>query len=147
MKMNHDANIAKDQFKKCNFFLSLLKGEDMEGWVNIQDDWLESVSVDQSIIPWQMNEWEVMEKEFKKAFIDYAAHKKANNKLWKLKMEKGNVDAYIARFQQLAHQGGHSIDELEILQRFAMGLPQNLVDKCYELHDPDTFEQWVMSAQ
>jgi hypothetical protein len=62
-------------------------------------------------------------------------------------MEKGNMDAYIAKFQQLAHQGGHSIDESEILRRFAMGLPRNLADKCYDLHDPDTFEQWVMSAQ
>jgi hypothetical protein len=81
MRMNHDADIAKDPFKKCNFFLSLIEGEDTEGWVNIQDDWLESVSLDSSIIPWRMNEWEVMEKEFKKAFIDYAAHEKANSEL------------------------------------------------------------------
>jgi hypothetical protein len=116
MRMNYNTDIAKDPFKKCNFFLSLLEGEDMEGWVNIQDDWLESVSIDSSIIPWHMNKWEVMEKEFKKAFVDYAAHKKANSKLRQLKMEKGNVDVYIARFQQLAHQGGQASTNLKFFE-------------------------------
>ena len=58
---------------------------------------------DSSLLPWQMNEWQVMEKEFKKAFIDYARHKKANDKLRKLKMKDRNIDAYIAQFTQLAH--------------------------------------------
>jgi hypothetical protein len=38
----------------------------------------------------------VMEAEFKKAFIDYAEHERANDELRKLRMKDGNVDAYIA---------------------------------------------------
>ena len=53
---------------------------------------------DPSLLPWQMNKWQVMEREFKKAFVDYARHEKANNKLRKLKMKDGNINAYIAHF-------------------------------------------------
>ena len=81
MCMNRDAEIAHDSFKKCNYFLSLFEGMDTEGWVELQDKWLEDVMEDSSLLLWQMNEWQVMEREFKKAFMDYARHEKANDKL------------------------------------------------------------------
>ena len=96
MCMNRDVEIACDSFKKCNYFLSLFEGTDTKGWVELQDKWLEDVMKDLSLLPWQMNEWQVMEKEFKKAFVDYARHEKANDELRKLKMKDGNIDAYIA---------------------------------------------------
>jgi hypothetical protein len=65
-----------------------------------------------------MNEWDIMEREFKKAFVDYAEHEKANEDLRKLRMKDGNVDAYITRFSQLAHRGGHNVNELELLRLF-----------------------------
>ena len=122
MRMNHDANIAKDPFKKCNYFLSLMEGPDTEGWVMMQDDWLKEVIEDKSNIPWQMDEWQIMEQEFKKAFVDYAEHEKANDELRKLRMKDGNIDAYIARFTQLAHWGGHNADEPELLWLFIQGV-------------------------
>ena len=81
MHMNRDVDIAPDSFKKCNYFLSLFEGTDTEGWVEMQDKWLEDVMEDSSLLPWQMNEWQVMEREFKKAFMDYARHEKANDEL------------------------------------------------------------------
>src|SRR6266699_180528 len=95
MRMNRDAEIARDSFKKCNYFLSLFKGMDTEEWVELQDKWLKDVMEDSSLILWQMNEWQVMEREFKKAFIDYARHEKANDELRKLKMKDSNIDGYI----------------------------------------------------
>jgi hypothetical protein len=67
------------------------------------DNWLEAVTVNYTILPWRMDEWQVMEQEFKKAFVDYAESKKANDELRKLKMKDGNIDTYIARFTQLVH--------------------------------------------
>jgi hypothetical protein len=147
MKMNRDADIAKDPFKRCNYFLSLLDGPDTEGWVRQQDDWLDKVEEDRNLLPWLHNEWMVMEAEFKKAFIDYAEHERANDELRKLRMKDGNIDAYIARFSQLAYQGGHDKDEPEITRLFAMGLPQALANVCLEQSDPDTFEEWAHAAQ
>ncbi len=119
MQMNRDTDIAHDPFKKCNYFLSLFEGMDTEGWVKMQDKWLEDIMKDSSLLPWQMNEWQVMEREFKKAFIDYARHEKANDELRKLKMKDSNIDGYITHFTQLTHQGGHNINEPTILTMFS----------------------------
>src|SRR3981081_748365 len=94
-----------------------------------------------------MNEWQVIESEFKKAFIDYAEHERENQELKELKMKDGNVDHYIVRFTPLAHWGGHDIDQPSILSMFAKGLPQNLSDKCLDLNDPETFDEWALAAQ
>jgi hypothetical protein len=62
-------------------------------------------------------------------------------------MKDGNVDAYIACFSQLAHRGGHNVNEPEILQLFAQGLPTPLANTCLEQQDPDTFDEWTHTAQ
>src|SRR6266566_7472375 len=147
MHKNRDAEIARDPFKKCNYFLSLFEGMDTEGWVEMQDKWLEDVMEDSSLLPWQMNEWQVMEKEFKKAFMDYARHEKANDELRKLKIKDGNIDAYIARFTQLAHQGGHNVNEPTILTMFSQGLPTQLTHACLDQYDLDSFNEWTVAAQ
>jgi hypothetical protein len=147
MRINRDADIAKDPFKKCNYFLAFFTGPDTEGWVDQQDDWLIKVDRDPFILPWRMDEWDVMEQEFKKAFVDYAEHEKANDDLRKLKMKDGNVDAYIARFSQLAHRGGHNVNEPELLRLFAIGLPAPLANACIDQQDPETFEEWTHAAQ
>jgi hypothetical protein len=147
MRINREADIAKDPFLKSNYFLAFFTGPDTEGWVEQQDDWLASVDRDPTILPWRMNEWDIMEREFKKAFVDYAEHEKANEDLRKLRMKDGNVDAYIARFSQLAHRGGHNVNEPELLRLFAQGLPTPLANSCLEQQDPDTFDEWTHAAQ
>src|SRR6266699_6994384 len=94
-----------------------------------------------------MNKWHVMKREFKKAFVDYARHEKANDELQKLKMKDGNIDAYIARFTQLAHQGGHNVNEPTILTMFLQGLPTQLAHACLDQYDPDSFDKWTVAAQ
>lgn len=145
--MNYDAKIMRDPYKKCDYFLSLIKGPNIEGWLMTQDKWLDRVCEDPSVLPWQMNEWEVMEQEFKKAFVDYAAQERASEELSKLKMKDGNVDQYIARFRQLALLGGHNIDQPSVINLFALGMPNALTDACLDLHDPENFEEWCHTAQ
>jgi hypothetical protein len=41
-----------DPYKKCAYFLSLMEGPDVEGWLMSQDAWLDKVDADPSIIPW-----------------------------------------------------------------------------------------------
>ena len=51
MRINRDADIAKDPFLKSNYFLAFFTGPDTEGWVEQQDDWLASVDRDPTILP------------------------------------------------------------------------------------------------
>jgi hypothetical protein len=146
-RMNAGADIMRDPYKKCDFFLSLMEGEDTRGFVYQQGDWLDRVIDDPDELPWRMNAWQALEAEYKKAFIDYAEQEKANDDLRKLRMKGENVDAYIAQFRQLAYRGKHDLNEPEIQRLFAMGLPIDLRKNCNLIQDPNTFDEWANAAQ
>jgi hypothetical protein len=87
-----------DPCAKAAFFLSLIGEPKVEEWIQRTYDWLDDIEADPSLLPFKINAWQVLEAEFKKAFIDYTAHKGAQDELRKLKMKEGNVDEYIAAF-------------------------------------------------
>ena len=87
MHINKATTIAKDPYKKSAYFLSLLEGPNVEGWLACQDEWLDKVDEDPTILPWCMNEWDVLENEFKKSFTNYAEQERANEELRQLKMQ------------------------------------------------------------
>jgi hypothetical protein len=147
MKMNINTDIAQSPYKKSAYFLSLIKGLDTEGWTDEMDNWLDKVEVNRSEILTGMNKWQYVEQQFKKSFVDYAEHECTNKELSKLKMKDGNVDHYIASFQQLACHRGHNLNQPSVMTQFMQGLPQHLSDVCFEMHDPDTFNEWTQSAQ
>jgi Retrotransposon gag protein len=90
--------ITRDPCTKAAFFLSLIGGPKVEGWIQRTYDWLDDIEADPSLLSFKMNTWQALEAKFKKAFIDYAAHERAQDKLRKLKMKEGNIDEYISAF-------------------------------------------------
>jgi hypothetical protein len=146
MRMNAKADIARDPFMKCAYFLGLMEGPDTAGWVLKQDRWLDEIEDDPTKLPRGATPWRIMERDFERMFVDYAKNERATKALGELKMEKGNVDHYIARFQQLASEGEHDVDQPTILTMFANGLPTALADKCYDLN-PHDFDEWALAAQ
>jgi Retrotransposon gag protein len=94
-----------------------------------------------------MNAWQALEAEFKKVFIDYAMHKRAQNELRKLRMKEGNMDEYIAAFQLLGHHVGVDLNDPSVLCLFAQGLPKSLAKSCIDIKSPENFEQWTSAAQ
>ena len=147
MLMNDDARIAKNPIKRCSYFLSLVKGPNVKGWSKRQLDWLDKVREDPSELPWRMSAWQVLEREFRNAFVDYAEHERAQDQIRRLRMKDGNVDQYIAEFQEFADRGNLDTDEPSNLRLFARGLPTGLAETCIDLMRPQNFEQWTHTAQ
>ena len=123
MLINYKANIAKDPVMRSLYFLSLLEGPKCEGWVDMADKWLQLVVDDPSMIPCQSNIWLELQKKFKKAFSDYAEHKRAQDELKKLKMKGDNLDEYLAAFETLGQRAELDPNDPSNLQTFALGLP------------------------
>jgi hypothetical protein len=147
MRINGDANIAKDPVMRSAYFLSLINGPKVKWWVNHQWDWLERVEADPTILPRRMTVWHALEQEFRSVFFDYAGRQRAQQEIRRLCMKKGNLDQYIADFERLAYQGGLNVDEPSNLRLFVQGLPSRLVDSCIDFECPETFEQWAKAAQ
>ena len=68
---------------KASYFLSLLSGSKVVGWVEQQHDWLDRIEADphKYPLPYGLDIWQVIEAEFKKAFINYMAREKAHDNL------------------------------------------------------------------
>ncbi len=147
MSLNQDASIARDPIKKATYFLSFMKGNKTKGWTRMQSEWLQDVKDGTELLPRTRNAWQVVEHNFKQAFIDYAIKEKAQDKLHKLHMKEGNIDQYIADFQLLAMDVNVDLDEPTVLQLFYFGLPTGLAEKCIFNNSPNNFDSWAKAAQ
>ena len=134
---------------KASYFLSLFSGSKVVRWVEQQHDWLDRIKADphKYPLPYGLDIWQVIEAEFKKAFINYMAREKAHDNLWKLKLQGGNVDQYVADFQFLASQAEININDPAAIRLFQLGLPIPLAEACIDLKKPANFEQWTLAAQ
>ena len=134
---------------KASYFLSLLSGSKVVRWVEWQHDWLDKVEANphKYPLPYGLDIWQVIEAEFKKAFIDYMAREKAHDDLWKLKMQGGNVNQYVVDFQFLASQAEININDPAAIRLFQLRLPIPLTEACIDLEKPANFEQWTLAAQ
>ncbi len=57
-------------------------------------------------------------------------------------MKEGDIDVYIAQFEELAQMAGYRLDELQTIDTFMAGLPLNLYLKTFKLNQPRTYSQW-----
>jgi len=147
MLMNHKADIAKDPISKCIYFMSLLDGEKVNGWVDMAFNWLEEIEADPSLVDRFSNPWKMMEEKFKVSFTDYAEREQAQDQLGKLRMTSNNLDEYLAAFETLGSCAELNPDDPSNLRTFAQGLPCQLADACLAMENPDTYGQWRAAAQ
>src|SRR6266702_1204479 len=59
-----------------------------------------------------------------------------------IKMKEGDIDAYVAQFEELARMAGYRLDEPQTIDTFTVGLPLNLYLKTFKLDQPRTYQQW-----
>jgi len=62
-------------------------------------------------------------------------------------MKGGNVDQYIAEFQQLVHWANLNVNDAGNTRMFAARLPSKLADTCIDISHPRTFAEWAKAAQ
>ena len=103
MLMNDDTTISCNPIKRCAYFLSLIEGSKVEGWTKHSYKWLDKVQTKKMTLPFDMTAWEVLKQDFKNTFINYAEYERAADELKRLYMKEGQIDEYIASFEQLAH--------------------------------------------
>ena len=144
--LNHDASIIRDPMKCAALFLGLIQGKALF-WANRASLWMKKIRERREALPFGHTVWDVLEREFRDSFTDYADADKANRELEKHRMKDGNLDGYIAEFQDLANRAGLDINAPNTLKTFAQGLPDGLWQECIRLDHPENFAQWAQSAQ
>ena len=70
--------------------------------------------------------WDMMINDFAQNFQDIMSKEQAKKQLFELQMERGELDKYMAQFQQLTELAGYYKQTRMICNRYFQGLPKGL---------------------
>ena len=84
---------------------------------------------------------------FNTAFTDTMSLQKAKAEFRTLKMERGELDTYIAKFERLARMAGYNLQDQMVLDRFGSGLNSGLFTAIINNSDLRTWLDWTRAAQ
>jgi len=127
-------------------FLSYIQGEGVQDWVTHELRWLQDQVHSHHVLPNNPWLWAQMVVHFENTFVDTMMQAKANHELFKLHMEGGHIDEYIAKFERYVTMAGYGVNEPTVLEKFIKGLPNPLARTCVKMDTPDTWEEWKLSA-
>ena len=135
----------RQAFSQVMLFLTFIKGPDVQEWSNMQVGWLGG----QIIVGAERNEEhlydEVMDS-FKMVFTDTMSLQKAKAEFRTIKMEKGKLDTYIAKFKRLARLAGYSLQDQMVFDRFGSSLNPGLYASIINNTNPRTWLDWTRTA-
>jgi len=57
-------------------------------------------------------------------------------------MKDGDINVYVAQFEELARMAGYHLDEPQTIDTFTAGLPLNLYLITFKHNQPRTYNQW-----
>jgi hypothetical protein len=130
--------------------LMFIKGENVNSWVKHQ---LKILNCSQENNPDPTGKpdedwWDEFEQNFKNAFTFTASKETALAKLEKLTMTHGDLDTYIATFNQLLDKAKFSPRDKGAVEMFKQGLSLRLKINCIKQKPKsETMSEWQEAAQ
>ena len=127
-------------------FLTFIKGPDVQEWASSQVSWLGS----RIIAGAGRNKeylYDTVMDSINTAFTDTMSLQKTKAEFRSLKMERGELDTYIAKFERLARMSGYNLQDQMVLDRFGSGLNPGLFTAIINNSDPHTWLDWTRAAQ
>jgi hypothetical protein len=141
--INHDNAIMETAYQKAMLFLTYIQGETVNEWVGAQSAWLAEQVEDNGVLPENAYLWRRTLGSFKTQYSDNMEQERARAELKKgLKMQQGNIDEYVAKFERLIREAGYDRDTPLTIELFTNGLPNGLYEAVYTMDDPQTYERW-----
>jgi hypothetical protein len=89
--------------KKATFTLTCMKGPKVVGWVRDMGRVIDQLGPNDNAYIF----WEQFLQEFKMQFQDSSREDRAQTEITKLQMNNGKINAYIAKFKELARKAGY----------------------------------------
>ena len=140
--LNSEQDIMKQPFSRTMLFLTFIKGPNVQEWVGMQVVWLER-RLQAGARKTEEHLYNTIMDSFGTAFMDTMSLQKAKAEFHTIKMEKGELDTYIAKFERLARLAGYNLQDQMVLDRFGSGLNLGLYVAIINNEDPRTWTDWV----
>jgi hypothetical protein len=140
----------KIPYKRCTYFLGLLKGPNVEDWVNDQTGILREKLNRRSdpIAKTSETLWDDLQENFKRSYAYTGRIEAAKRDLAKLKMVDSEIDNYIAKFENLLRKAEIPRNEVGVMDKFTDGLSEGLHRSIMRRDDwPTTINEWQEAAR
>jgi Retrotransposon gag protein len=119
LRLNQDVPGFNSPMKKVAFVLTYIKGPDITGWARDVGEVLDDLQMPQDNIPIL---WTQFCEEFEQQYMDSSRAEQARDELKKLEMKNDNVDAYVAKFEELARNANYNTGHAATVRIFMEGL-------------------------
>src|SRR6202453_5030941 len=145
--VNMTNNQMRVPFQRAMLFLTYLQGPLVNEWVKAMSAWLRNQITHNHIRLEDEWLWESTMQAFNRQFADVLEQEKAKALLRRgFRMEGGELDAYISKFEQTVRHAGLNQDDPLVLDKFTDGLPTKMYEDIYTHKRPHTYEQWRQEA-
>jgi hypothetical protein len=135
---------------RAMYALSLMKGPNINNWVNNQVTALRNKTTRQNapVARTDNTLWTDFNTAFMNAYTDTAKVQTAYEKLMNLRMYKDDLDTFIATFEYLVEEAGFERDAQATINLFAKKLSEKLLQAItYRQILPTTMDEWQEAAR
>jgi hypothetical protein len=146
--VNYANPLMRNAYQRAMLFLTYIQGTEVNEWVRSMSAWLREQITNQRVLTNDERLWESVILSFNRQFLDVLEQERAKATLRKgFKMERGDIDGYISKFEQTVRLAGLDINEQMVVDKFTDGLPNDMYATLYEQNPaPITYEQWRHGA-
>ena len=141
-RVNRGTSQMDNMYKRAMIFLTYIQGPATMEWVHSISDWLEqAVQVSHE---YDRRLWDYTEEAFQRKFGDTLSEERAIAELrGRIKMEGGDLDGFINRFEILVRHANYDPDHSMVLQKFTDGLPMEMYKSIFGKDNaPTTYQEW-----
>ena len=129
-------------------FLGYIRGPRVKAWVQ---DTSQLIAKHMALGGRDTDEWiwTTVINDFTETFQDHMSKDLARGDIFTLKMERGDINKYVADFKHVVQMGEYNIDETMVCQKFFQGLPQGLQGSMINFEPINWFthfSDWVEAA-
>ena len=145
-RVNRGTSQMDNMYKRSMLFLTYIQGPATTEWVHSISNWLEqAVQVSHK---YDQRLWDYTKEAFQRKFGDTLSEERAIAELRSgIKMEGGDLDGFINRFEILVRHAGYDPDHSMVLQKFTDGLPMEMYKTIFGKDNaPTTYQGWREAA-
>jgi hypothetical protein len=145
--INISNNLMHNPYQQSLLFMTYIQGPLVNEWIKSMNTWLRLQITRNRRLTTDEWLWDSTLLSFNRQYADLLGQEKARAELDQgFKMEKGDLDGYITKFEQIVRQAGLDINQPLVILKFAKGLPNAMYEFVYTHKHPQTYEQWCHEA-
>ena len=114
MLLNEETEVMHQAFSRTMLFLTFIKGPNVQEWVGLQVGWL-ARQFHNRARKTEVYLYDTVMDSLNTTFTDTMSMQKAKAEFQTIKMEGGDLDTYIAKFERLARLAGYDLQSQIVL--------------------------------